>query len=263
MEQNPIDVKALLLKLWAKKKVFLIVWVATAAVVYGLTYLFPVQWQAKTEFVVNYNTQEWRTTQEIAWNSNIETELAPSGSVYSMKLFPTIMESAAYLNRLKETPLTSADGRTVAQVLLRRDTVQKLPEQLEILREKIVYKENKKTNAASISVTAYDPAQAVEIATLAREQLADIIAADRRANRLRNLQTYERCRETNATAQLLYDIARIELEREEPVFAIACEAEEPFRPESPRRVRITLVALLLMTLGLTIWYWRKDIPEWL
>ncbi len=127
MEQNPIDVKALLLKLWAKKKVFLIVWVATAAVVYGLTYLFPVQWQAKTEFVVNYNTQEWRTTQEIAWNSNIETELAPSGSVYSMKIFPTIMESAAYLNNLAGNGFLSAEGYTVARAALSDSALSALP----------------------------------------------------------------------------------------------------------------------------------------
>lgn len=263
MEEKPIDVKALLLKLWAKKYVFLIVWIATAIVAYGLTFLLPVKWKAKTEFVENYNFQEWRNIQELAWNDHIENLLAPSGSVYNTQLFPTIVESAAYLNRLMETPLESANGHTIAEVLLRKYIGLPHAEQLYLLREKIVCKENKKTEAMSISVTAYDPAQAVEIATIAREQLADFIAADRRANSLRNLQSYERCRENNATARLLYDVTRIELEREESVFAIVCEAEEPFRPASPRRLVITLAALLLMTLGLTCWYWRKDIPKWL
>lgn len=263
MEKNPIDVKALLLKLWAKKYVFLTAWVATAVVAFGLTFLLPVEWKVKTEFVVDYNVQEWKNIQAIAWNGRMETPIAPSGSVYSTLLFPTIVESAAYLDRLMETPLESAEGRTVAEVLLHQDTIETHAKQLNILRDKITCKEDKKTLAMGITVTAYDPAQAIEIATLAREQLADIIATDRRANRLRNLQSYEQNRESNPTAQMLYDIARMELDREEPVFAVIREAEEPERPASPRRMVITFVALLLMTLGLTTWYWRKDIPEWL
>lgn len=263
MEQNSIDVKALLLKLWANKYIFLIVWVATAIVTYGITFLVPTKWEAKTEFVENFNFQEWKNLQTIAWNRNMQTSVAPSGSVYNQELYPTMVESAAYLNRLMATPLKSAEGRTVQQVLLRRDTVAPHPEQLVKMRDMIVCKENNKTDAMYIKVTAFNAAQAAEIATVARMQLADLIAADRREKQLSNLHTYEACREDNLTAQMLYDITRMDMERQEPVFAVVSEAEEAARPVSPRRVRITLLVLVLVTLCMTGWYWRKDIPEWL
>lgn len=263
MEQKGIDVKALLLKLWAKKYVFLVVWFVTAIVAYGLTYLMPERWWARTEFVVDYNVQEWKNIQAIAWNGRMETPIAPSGSVYSPQFFPSIVESSTFLDELMATPLESANGRTIGQVLLRRDTVAPHSKQLQKIRELVKCGENRVTSAMGITVIAYDAAQAVEIATVARQQLAAFIAADRRQNRLRNLETYERCREDNPTAQILYDMARMELQREEPVLAVVREAEEPFRPESPRRVRITALALILMTFCLMLWYWRKDIPQWL
>lgn len=263
MEKNRIDVHAQLLKLWAKKRVFLAVWIVTAVVAYGLTYLLPVRWQAKTEFVEDYNIQEWQDIQVLIRNGVFETTGSPSGSIYGPKLFPTIVGSATFLEQLMEKPLQSANGQTVREVMLRRDTLQSRAKQIEIVRKMVSCAKNMSTLSVAIKVTAYEPSHAEEIATLAREQLAEFIATNRRANRLRNLQSYELNREESPTAQMLYEIARAKLDREEPVFAVIREAEVPFRPKSPRRLYITAIALLLMTLGLTIWYWRKDIPQWL
>lgn len=263
MEENPIDVKALLLKLWAKKMYFFAAWVVIAIGTYGATFLMTVRWEASTEFVEQYNLQEWRNLQSIAWNSGIDAELAPSTSVLQHNLFPSIVNSASFLNELMAQPLASAQGQTIRAVMLQKDTLRRPVEQLDIARHFVTCKVQRRTGIVTLSVTTTTAESAVEATTIARELLANRVTQDLREARERNLSSYEQNKGNNATAALLYDITQLELSREEPVFAILSEAEEPLRPTSPHRLLLTLLALVLVTTGMTCWYWRKDIPEWL
>lgn len=263
MEQNSIDVKALLLKLWAKKYVFLTTWVVTAVATFGLTFLLTVRWEASTEFVEQHNLQEWRNLQSIAWNSSIDAELAPSASVLQHNLFPSIVNSASFLDELMAQPLVSAQGQTIRAVMLQKDTLKRHVEQLDIVRNYVSCKVQRRTGIVTLSVTTTTAESAVEATTIARELLANRVNQDLLQARERNLTSYEQNKDNNATAALLYDITRLELSREEPIFAVLSEAEEPLRPTSPRRLMLTALALVLVTMGMTCWYWRKDIPQWL
>ena len=268
MENSSRNIREMWAELWSAKWVFIVVWFIVGAGTFAATYLMPRKWKGQTEFVPEYNLQERRALQQVAWDLGIDAALNTSGTVIQPILYPGIIEDREFLRELSSRPVADSKGEIkpiyehYSMGSFGREL--KSPEHVyDNMGKKISGKQIRKENSCLISAVAKDPVVAAGVANICREQLAIYIERNQTQVRERNLKCYAELAESNTTAKTLYEMAQIDAQNHQPVFAIIRNAEVPLRPESPRRLVITFVALVLATLGVMCWAWRKRIPEWL
>lgn len=264
MEQNsnPINVKSLLGKLRAHRWAFIIAWVVTVVATGALTYLLPRKWKATTEFVPEYNLQEAKDLQDIMRDNEIDMDIARLGDAFTQRLYVDMVGDYRFMQTLSQAEVTDSKGEKHIIKDLYPDA--KAPNTLyKLMAEDIQCKESRKTGGMMLSVVAEDPQIAQEIAIIAREQLAEQIRVYRQEKAQRDVELYSQRAEESEIAANLMQVAKLRTEQHQPVFVIIQEAALPDRPISPRRMLIVVIMLLVVTLGMTGWYWRKDIPEWL
>lgn len=253
----------MLAELWAAKWEFVIVWVVVGVVTFGATYLIPRKWKAQTEFVPEYNLQERRALQQVAWDLGIDAVLNTSGTVIQPIHYAGIVEDREFLRELSGRPVIDSKGEEhpIYDHFSRR---LKSPELVyDRMSEMITAKQIRKENSCLITVEAEDPAVAAGVANICREQLAIYIERNQQQVRERNMRCYAELAGTNITARTLYEMAEIDALNHQPVFAVIRNADIPLRTSSPRRLMITCVALVLATIVVMCKAWRKRIPEWL
>lgn len=268
MSTNQLNTRAMMAKLWAKKWILLGIWAVVAIAAYGATYLLKVQYDAETEFIPEYNMQEWKALQEVVWDMNIEGSVMPSGTVLSPSVYGGIISGKAYIDTLSAKTVTLTDGTEVdiRKYYTEVSKLTKEPSYYEDMEDFIQCDQTRRRSTVTITATASDPQVAAQIANHARLVLEDFIVRNLTATRQRNLQHYAKVCETDATnalARTLYEWARIDAEQHQPVFSVLREAVAPMTPVAPRRIAITLIALLVAVLSSVIWVWRKDIAEWM
>lgn len=267
---NSIDVRALTGKLWAKKWGFVIAWVVTAVVTYAATFLMPIKWEASTEFTPEYNLMESKLFQEILYDYDTEVELPKTADVLLPVMYDGIMHDVVYMSVLAQQTVVDSEGKTmtIGEVYGKgskgssgsKGSKNKVYERMS---KNITCAQTRKRTTVTIRATAADAEIAQQIANIAREQLADYIATYRADVIARNVEHYGKLATVNKLAAKMYEMAQIEAERHQPIFAVIRQASVPSRPKSPRRLMLTGVMLILMTLGMTCWCWREDIVEWL
>ena len=263
MNHSAQNIKEMWAELWSAKWTFLIMWIVVAVVVYGATFLLTPKWKAQTEFVPEYNLQERRALQQVAWDLNIDAALNSSSTVLWPIVYPGIIQDDAFLRELGAKKVLTAQGDTVS-VFDHYSRGLKDPGRVYARMNKMISgKQIRKENSFLLSVSAEDPLVAAQVAELCRDQLAAYIERDKDMVRARNLACYADLKDTNETARMLYEMAEIDAKHHQPVFAIIRSASVPFRKDSPRRLVITCVALILATVCMMGWTWRKRIPEWL
>ena len=263
MNQSARNIQEMFAELWAAKWTFVIVWVAVAVVVYASTFLFAPKWKSQTEFVPEYNLQERRALQDVAWDLNIDAALNSSSTVLWPIVYPGIIADNAFLRELGAKPVLTAKGDTVSIYGHYSRGLKQPGEVYARMAKRISGKQIRKENSFLLTVLAEDPLVAAQVAELCRDQLAAYIERDKDLVRQRNLACYAELKETNQTARMLYEMAEIDAKHHQPVFAIIRSADVPFKKDSPRRLVITFVALVFATLAVMCWAWRKRIPEWL
>jgi len=263
MNQSARNIKDMFAELWSAKWVFLLVWIVVAVIVYASTFLITPKWKSQTEFVPEYNLQERRALQQVAWDLNIDAALNSSSTVLWPIVYPGIIQDNAFLRELGAKPVLNANGDTTT-IFEHYDCGLKDPGRVYARMEKMISgKQIRKENSFLLTVTAEDPLVAAQVAELCRDQLAAYIERDKDQVRQRNLACYADLKDSNQTARMLYEMAEIDAAHHQPVFAIIRSASVPFKKDSPRRLVITFVALVFATLGVMGWAWRKRIPEWL
>lgn len=263
MNHSAQNIKEMLAELWSAKWTFVIVWVVVAVVVYGCTFLLTPKWKSQTEFVPEYNLQERRALQQVAWDLNIDAALNSSSTVLWPIVYPGIIQDDAFLRELGAKKVLTQQGDTVT-IFEHYSRGLNDPGRVYARMNKMISgKQIRKENSFLLTVLAEDPLVSAQVAELCRDQLAAYIERDKDMVRARNLACYADLKDTNETARMLYEMAEIDAKHHQPVFAVIRSASVPFRKDSPRRLVITCVALILATLGVMCWAWRNRIPEWL
>ena len=263
MNQSARNIQEMFAELWAAKWVFVVVWVVVAVATFGLTYLITPKWKSQTEFVPEYNLQERRALQDVAWDLNIDAALNSSSTVLWPIVYPGIIADGAFLKQLGEKEVVDSKGVRMTVFAHYSRGLKDAGRVYGRMSKRITGKQIRKENSFLLTVLAEDPAVATQVATLCREQLAEFIERDKDQVRQRNLACYAALAESNQTARMLYEMAEIDAQHHQPVFAVIRNASEPFKKDSPRRLVITFVALVFATLAVMSWAWRKRIPEWL
>lgn len=268
MGNSSRNIQEMWAELWSAKWVFVLVWVIVGVGTFGATYLMPRKWKAQTEFVPEYNLQERRALQQVAWDLGIDAALNTSGTVIQPILYQGIIEDREFLRELSGRDVRDSQGEVkpiydhYSVGSFGREL--KSPEHVyDNMSKMISGKQIRKENSCLITAVAEDPVVAAGVANICREQLAMYIERNQRQVRERNLKCYAELADSNTTARTLYEMAQIDAQNHQPVFAIIRNADIPLRTESPRRLVITFVALVLATLATMCWAWRKRIPEWL
>lgn len=261
--QSARNISAMFSELWRAKWAFVCTWIIVGAGTFAATYLWPCKWKAQTEFVPEYNLQERRALQQVAWDLGIDAALNTSATVIQPIHYAGMIEDREFLRELGERPVRDSKGE-MKPIIEHYNKRLKSPEQVwgrmsKMISGKLIRKEN----SCLITAIAEDPVVAAGVANICREQLAIHIAQNQQQVRERNLKCYAELAETNQTARTLYEMSEIDAQNHQPVFAVIRSANAPVRPESPRRLMITVVALMLTTLVVMCWAWRKRIPDWL
>lgn len=263
MNHSAQHIQEICRELWEAKWTFLVVWIIVAAVTFGATYLVTPKWKAQTEFVPEYNLQERRALQQVAWDLNIDAALNSSSTVLWPIVYPGIIADGEFLRQLGEKEVTNSKGEKTTIYQHYSRGLKEPGRVYERMEKNISGKQIRKENSFLLTVLAEDPVVAAQVANLCREQLADFIEADKDQVRQNNLACYAELKDNNQTARMLYEMAEIDAQHHQPVFAVIRSASAPIKKDSPRRVVITALALVLATLLLMGWTWRKHIPEWL
>jgi len=259
---NPIAVKDLFQKLWNQKNVFIIVWIVTIVVVGAGTYLIPRKWQSSTMIVPEYNLEERLEMQKILSELSTEIRVGASGDAISPMLYGEVIQDARFLEELSQQEVKDKKGRTypIATLYPKAECKEKMYEEM---REDIQCKLSRKNESILLSAKAKDPLVAQQIAVLTCQQLATYLTNYRTEKAQRNLTYYQQLSNSSPVAARMYEMAKIRLEEHQPSFVVIQEAEVPIRTIAPQRIKIVSIAWLLVTLGMVVWYWRKDISEWL
>lgn len=257
-----IDVKALLGKLWAHKLVFILVWVGTAVAVGACSFLLPRKWQSSMKMVPEYNLQESLALQELFQEMGTELRIGESGDAFAPASYADVISDADFLRTFAAQTVTDQSGvaRTIAACYPKAKNESHL---YELMREDITCKVSRKTGTITLSVIAKDPAVAQQMVTMLYDQLSGHVAAYRHEKALRNVNYYAQLADNGPVSAAMYEMAQIRQEAHQPEFIIVQHAEVPICKIAPKRVTMVIVGLLLVTLCLVGFYWRKDIVEWL
>lgn len=257
-----IDVKALLGKLWAHKLVFILAWVGTAIVVGAGSFLLPRKWQSSVKMVPEYNLQESLALQELFQEMGTELRIGESGDAFAPASYGDVISDADFLHTLAAQTVTDQSGvaHTVASCYPKAKNESHL---YELLREDITCKVSRKTGTITLSAIANDPAVAQQMVMMIYDQLAARIAAYRHEKAQRNVDYYAQLADNGPVSAAMYEMAQIRLESHQPEFIIVQHAEVPICKIAPKRATMVIIGLLLVTLCLVGFYWRKDIVEWL
>lgn len=264
MSENPIDARAMVAKVWNKKWQLLCTWLCVAVAAYGLTYLQTPKYEADTEFVPEYNLQEWRTLQQIVWDMNVESHIHPAGTVLSPKVYSAIMEGREYIDELGTRRITTGKGdtTTIADYYTEMTHAEDAARYYEAMQQLVICDITRRQSTVTITATAADAKVAAQVSTIARELLSEYVERNLTGVRRRNLAYYETLRDENELARTMYELAELDLKQHQPIFTILRESIEPYKPVSPRRIVTSLMALLIAMMASLIWVWRKDIPDW-
>lgn len=261
-KSDHVDVRALMGKLWNHWWVFLIVWIGTVVIVGAATYLLPRKWQCKTKIVPEYNLQETLAFQRIFYEMGTNLQISATGDAITPDTYADVIGDYLFLQELSQKQVTDVNG-TMHKIADLYPQAKSEGHLYDLMREDIECKPSRKDESIGIAVTAQDPAIAQQITTMIVEQLSTYLSAYRQEKAQRNVDYYAPLAEQGQVAAAMYEIAKVRLQEHQPMFIVLQHAEFPNRTVSPRRVVMVGLALLLVTLGLIIFYWREDIPEWL
>lgn len=261
-QSNHVDVRALMGKLWSHWWVFLLVWIGTVVLVGAATYLLPRKWQSSMKIVPEYNLQETLAFQRIFDEMGTGMRISAVGDAIAPITYADVVSDCLFLQELSQKQVTDVTGaqHKIADLYPQAKSEGHL---YDLMREDIECKPSRKDESIALSVTAQDPAIAQQMTIMVCEQLSAHLSAYRQEKAQRNLDYYAQLADHGQVAATMYEIAQVRLQEHQPMFIVLQHAEFPNRTVSPRRVVMVGIALLLVTLGLIIFYWRKDIPEWL
>lgn len=261
-KSNHVDVKALWGKLWNHWWVFLLVWIGTAVLVGGATYLLPRKWQCQMKVVPEYNLQETLAFQRIFDEMGVDMRISATGDAITPNTYADVITDCLFLQELSQKQVTDITGKQQTIVDLYPKS---LNEGLLLarMREDITCKLSRKDASIVISVTAKDPVIAQQMTNMVCDQLSAYLSAYRLEKAQRNLDYYAQLSNQGQVAATMYEIAKVREQEHQPMFIILQHAELPYYPIFPKRAMIVGIFLLLVTLGLIVFYWREDIPEWL
>lgn len=264
MENSSINLAALIGKLWAHKFAFLLAWILTAVISYAATFLMTPKWESTTEFVPEYNLREMKYFQDLVEDYELDTKVGPQGDAIHPTIYAALIDGSNYMWELGQMKVTDINGteRSVFEFYQHKSD-KRLNDAYDRMHDDITCKRTRRNEAVKISARATDPLVAQQIATLARELLADYIQRYRDERNERNLAHYRSLAGSNPMSQALAQIAEVEASQHQPVFVVLQQAAKPERSVYPHRLRISAFMVFLVTLLLTCWYWRRDIPEWL
>lgn len=261
-QENTINVKALLTELWSHRITFLIMWVLTTLVVGAATYLIPRKYKSVTSFVPEYNLQETKEIRDIFYDLNFDIKISLFSDMIVPEYYAKVVGDMQFLMALAADTVTNRDGVscTITELYPKVKNNEELYNQLS---GDIQCKYSRKDGSSTISAIAKDPCVAQQMATLTRQHLENHIADYRRQLTQRNVNYYASLPATNQMAQQLLQMEQIRLQQHQPVFVVLSHANASLRAVAPQRVKIVLIALILVTLLTMGWCWRKDIPDWL
>ena len=208
--QSARNISAMFSELWRAKWAFVCTWIIVGAGTFAATYLWPCKWKAQTEFVPEYNLQERRALQQVAWDLGIDATLNTSATVIQPIHYAGMIEDREFLRELGERPVRDSKGE-VKPIIEHYNKRLKSPEQVwghmsKMISGKLIRKEN----SCLITAIAEDPVVAAGVANICREQLAIHIAQNQQQVRERNLECYAELAETNQTARTLYEMSEID-----------------------------------------------------
>ncbi|MCQ2342800.1 MAG: Wzz/FepE/Etk N-terminal domain-containing protein [Paludibacteraceae bacterium] len=261
-DTDHIDVKKLWQKLWNHRLIFLFVWIGTILVVGAGTYLLPCKWKSTIKIIPEYNLQEALAMKSIFTNLGNNVEYNAMGDAFMPQVYKEIVNDAQFLEGLTAEVVQDRDGKewTVEQLYSAAETREQMYENM---RNDIRCKLSTKDDIISISVVARDPVIAMQTANLTYRHLSAYISAYRQEKAQSNLNYYAPLKEQSSVYQTLYEVAQVKLEEHQAPFVVIRHAEVPIHKESPKRAVIVFIFLVLVTLGMTCYYWREDIKEWL
>lgn len=261
-QENAIDVKALFAKLWDHRFAFMITWVVAAIVIGAATYLIPREYKSTTVIIPEYNLQETKEIRDIFYEMNLNMEISPRSDMIVPEYYSKIISDPHFLDTLSAQVVTDQSGKscTIAQLYPKAKTTEQLYEKMKM---DIRCKYSRKDGSSAISAIAKDPCVAQQMAILTRDQLEQRIAAYRQDNTQRNINYYASLPESNQLAQMLLQMEQIRLQQHQPVFITLVNADVPVHVVAPQRIKIVVISLIIITLLMIVWYWRKDILEWL
>lgn len=261
-QENAIDVKALFAELWKHRVAFLVTWVVAVVVIGAATYLIPRKYKSTTVFVPEYNLQETKEMRDIFYEINVTLEVSPAGDMIAPEYYPKVIDDVHFLRTLAMQEVTDQSGNTCTIADLYPKV--KCEDQLfDKMKKNITCKYSRKDGTSTIIAVAKDPQIAQQIAVLTRNQLEQLIADYRQDKAQRNVDYYASMPATNQVAQQLLQMEQVRLEQHQPVFVVLTDAAVSLRAVAPQRIKIVILSLIVITLLMMVWYWRKDIPEWL
>ena len=95
--QSARNISAMFSELWRAKWAFVCTWIIVGAGTFAATYLWPCKWKAQTEFVPEYNLQERRALQQVAWDLGIDATLNTSATVIQPIHYAGMIEDREFL----------------------------------------------------------------------------------------------------------------------------------------------------------------------
>jgi len=261
-KQDHIDVKNAIKQLWMRRKTFIWVWAITIVAVGAGTYLIPKKWKSSMKIVPEYNLQEAYALQQLFEEMKTGMHLSPMGDAIAPILYADVIADGDFLQELSSKTVVDQKGRTypIAYLYEEAKTKEEMHSQM---RTNISCKMARKDESVTLSVVAHDPVVAKQMVELVSQQLSERISTYRHEKAQRNLDHYAQLAKNGEVAATMYEVAKVQLEEHQPPFVVVQQAEVPYKKESPKRVPIVMVSWLLVTLGLVIWYWRKDLQDWL
>lgn len=257
-----IDVKALLAKLWNHKIAFIIAWVATILLVGGATFLLPRKWKSTIKILPEYNLQEALAMKSIFTEMGSSMDYNAMGDAFTPQVYKEIVNDSQFLENIAKEKVQDIEGneRMIEQLYAEAETREQMYEDM---RNDIECKLSKKDEIISISVVACDPVIAMRMANVIYAHLSAYVTAYRAEKAQHNLDYYAALKDNGSVYATLYQMAQVKLEEHQAPFVVIHHAEVPVIKESPKRIVIVLIFLVLVSLGMTGYYWREDIKEWL
>lgn len=181
---QPIEIRKYLQAVWAHKKVFAWLWIATAIVSVTVVLLIPRKYESKTILAPEYDYINTQSLRVLAQAAEVDIPIGPTTDAISPDLYPTLVESGEFQYRIAIDSVPNAEGATVNVLDYYSREGKERWENAERLAKHIQCEVDRKTGAISIACRAWNPVTAAAMANKVRELLQEFIT-EYRTNKAR------------------------------------------------------------------------------